>query len=186
MSLRRFVLGYGAAGLFAIAPCAAQQSQPAAPAAVPGYALSAGEAIKITTFGEATLTGDFSIDADGNLAFPLIGTIPAAGKTAPQLEAAIQQRLADGFLVNPRVTVEVKSYKPVYVLGEVNKPGEYAYVPGMTALAVVAKAEGFTYRAQQKRAFIKRVGMPEEVEVALTKPIQIMPGDTIRIAERYF
>ncbi|WP_147417688.1 polysaccharide biosynthesis/export family protein [Sphingomonas cavernae] len=187
MSLRRVVLGHAAAIALPFAACAAQQPAPPAPAAaVPAYTLGAGEALKVTTFGEPTLTGDFTIDADGNLPLPLIGAIPAAGKTAQQLEAAIQTRLADGFLLNPRVTVEVKSYKPVYVLGEVNKPGEYAYIPGMTALAAVAKAEGFTYRAQQKKIFIKRAGESAERELALKGSVAILPGDTIRIAERYF
>lgn len=184
MRLRHFILG-GCAALMPLAICAAQESAPAS-TAVPAYALSAGEALKVTTFGEETLTGEFVIDANGNLPLPLIGSVPAAGKTADALEKAIQAKLADGFLLNPRVTVEVKSYKPVYVLGEVNKPGEYAYVPGMTVLAAVAKAEGFTYRAQQKKVFVKRAGQPDESELALGAAVQVFPGDTIRIAERYF
>lgn len=186
MSLRRVVLGHWAAIAIPFAACSAQQPAPPPTAAAPAYALGAGEALKITTFGEPTLTGDFTIDADGNLPFPLIGAIPAMGKTAQQLQSAIQNRLADGFLLNPRVTVEVKSYRPVYVMGEVNKPGEYAYVPGMTALAAVAKAEGFTYRAQQKKVFLKRAGENVERELALKGQVFLMPGDTIRIAERYF
>lgn len=189
MSLRRFVLGYGAVTLIALAPCAAQEPAPTAATsstAAPTYPLGAGEALRITTFGEAALTGEFTIDADGNLAFPLIGSIRASGKTPEQLESAIKTRLADGFLINPRVTVEVKSYKPIYVLGEVNKPGEYAYVPGMTVLGLVAKAEGFTYRAQQKRVFIKRIGQPAEAELTLGAQTLVYPGDTVRIVERYF
>ncbi len=187
MSLRIRVLGFGAAVALPLAAAAAQQpAPPPAGKAVPAYALSAGEALRITTFGEPTLTGEFAIDADGNLSFPLIGTVPAAGRNVQQLESAIRTRLADGFMVDPRVTVEVKAYKPVYVLGEVNKPGEYAYVPGMTALAVIAKAEGFTYRAQQKRFFLKRAGDAAEQALALNGSVHVMPGDTIRIAERFF
>jgi len=172
-----------------LAACVAQAAVPVTAAQgqqAPSYKLSAGETLKITTFGEQSLTGDFAIGTDGVLAFPLIGSIKAAGLTPEQLEAAIRTRLGDGFLVDPKVNVEVKSFKPVYILGEVNKPGEYAYMPGMTVHAVVAKAEGFTYRAQQKRVFIKRAGEAAEKEVALSSQTAIFPGDTVRIAERYF
>lgn len=132
------------------------------------------------------MSGDFAIGTDGILAFPLIGSVKAAGLTPEKLAIGIQNRLSDGFLLNPRVSVEVKSFKPVYVLGEVNKPGEYVFVPGMTLMAAIAKAEGFTYRAQQKRVFIRRAGENEERELTLNSETEIAPGDTLRVAERYF
>lgn len=132
------------------------------------------------------MSGDFAIGTDGVLAFPLIGGVKAAGLTPEKLAVGIQNRLAEGFLLNPRVSVEVKNFKPVYVLGEVNKPGEYVFVPGMTLMAAIAKAEGFTYRAQQKRVFIRRAGENEERELTLNSETEIAPGDTLRVAERYF
>lgn len=169
--------------------CTGQQAFPSAASEIPAvqpHLLSPGETIRITTYGEETMTGDFAIGTDGVLAFPLIGGVKAAGMTPDKLGDAIQTRLADGFLLNPRVSVEVKSFKPVYVMGEVNRPGEYSYVPGMTLMAAIAKAEGFTYRAQQKRVFLRRAGEAEEREITLNSESQIAPGDTLRIAERYF
>lgn len=172
-----------------LAGCATQGAFPTAAAeapAVQAHRLSPGETIRITTYGEESMSGDFSIGTDGVLAFPLIGGIKAAGLTPERLAEGLQARLAQGYLLNPRVSVEVKSFKPVYVLGEVNKPGEYIYVPGMTLLAAIAKAEGFTYRAQQKRVFVRRAGESEEREVTVNSQTQIGPGDTLRVAERYF
>jgi len=180
---------YGVLLLCGLAACASQDPYPVgtAPAGPDqSYLLSTGEALTVTTYGEQSLTVDFTIGTNGKLPFPLIGDIEAAGKTPKQLEEGITAALADGFVLNPRVSVQVKSFKPVYVMGEVNKPGEYAYTPGMTVLAAVAKAEGFTYRAQQKRVFLKRAGQAAETEITLTSDVVIFPGDTLRIGERYF
>ena len=116
----------------------------------------------------------------------LIGTIKAAGQTPQDLQQTLTKTLGNGYLLNPRVSVEVLSYRPIYILGEVNKPGEYDYVPGMTVLAAIAKAEGFTYRAQEKSIFLKRQGSDREVEIRLHSDTPIHPGDTLRIGERYF
>jgi len=170
--------------------CASQQAFAPEPASAAStaqpYQLVAGDKLHITVYDEPTLTGDYTIDVNGNLAFPLIGATPAKGDTPGQLQHKLTALLANGYLVNPRVSVEVTSYRPIYVLGEVNKPGEYDYVPGMTVLAAVAKAEGFTYRAKEKTVFIKRRGTDREVEVPLRSDTPVNPGDTIRIAERYF
>lgn len=171
--------------------CASQQAfapeaaSAATMAALP-YQLVPGDKLHITVYDEPTLTGDYTIGVNGNLAFPLIGSMPAKGDTPGQLQDKLTAQLANGYLINPRVSVEVTSYRPIYVLGEVNKPGEYEYVPGMTVLAAVAKAEGFTYRAKEKMVFIKRRGSDQEVEVPLKSDTPVNPGDTIRIAERYF
>lgn len=175
--------------LAGLAACAHQGSFPvgAAPeAATAAHRLAPGERLRITTYGEAALTGEFTIGAGGELAFPLVGTLPAAGKTPNELGAALRTALADGFLAEPNVVVEVLAYRPFYVLGEVNEPGEFPYQPGLTVLAAIARAQGFTYRARQTRVFIKRAGEAEEREVALTSDLVIGPGDIVRIGERYF
>ncbi|GAA0474442.1 polysaccharide biosynthesis/export family protein [Parasphingorhabdus litoris] len=150
------------------------------------YQLRAGETVQIITYGEETLTGEFVIGANGFLAFPLVGDIQAAGLSPAGLGKQITASLADGYVINPQVNVEVKSFRPIYVLGEVNKPGEYPYIPDMTILAAIAKADGFTYRAQQKQIFIKRSDQPNEVKIRLGSNTRIYPGDTIRIVERFF
>jgi polysaccharide export outer membrane protein len=169
--------------------CATQRPFPAAATAVPAAAehpLQPGERIHITTYGEPTLTGDFALGAAGELSFPLVGTVPAAGKTPRELGALLARALGDGFLQNPSVVVEVLNYRPYYVLGEVNQPGEFPYQPGLTVLAAIARAEGFTYRARHRTVFIKRAGEAREVEVPLTSDLTISPGDVVRVGERYF
>lgn len=150
------------------------------------YTLRPGETVKIVTYGEEPLTGEFIIGTDGNLAFPLIGNIKAAGVTPADLGNSITTALAGGYLAKPMVSVEVKSFRPIYVLGEVNKPGEYPYTADMTVLAAIAKADGFTYRAQQKRVFIKRAEQPNEERITLSSNTPVFPGDVIRVTERYF
>lgn len=175
--------------LTGLAACAHQGSFPVGGApevANAEHRLAPGERLRVTTYGEAALTGEFAIGAGGELAFPLIGSIPAAGKTPRELSAALRTALADGFLSEPNVSVEVISYRPFYVLGEVNEPGEFPYQPGLTVLAAIARAQGFTYRARQTAVFLKRAGEAEEREVTLTSDLVVGPGDIVRIGERYF
>ncbi|QTD55290.1 polysaccharide biosynthesis/export family protein [Parasphingorhabdus cellanae] len=170
--------------------CASSSAFPVETAEQPdinqSYQLRAGETVQIITYGEDTLTGEFIIGANGILAFPLVGNIQAGGLTPADLGLNIAAALADGYVINPQVNVEVKSFRPIYILGEVNKPGEYPYNPDMTVLAAIAKADGFTYRAQQKQIFIKRSDQPNEVKIRLGSNTRIYPGDTIRIVERFF
>lgn len=150
------------------------------------YLLGAGDKLKVTVYGEADLTGEFVVGDRGAVSFPLVGEIPAAQRSVADFKASLTTALQDGYLKDPRVTVEVISYRPYYILGEVTKPGEYPYTNGLTVLNAVAAASGFTYRANTKRVFIKRVGSNEEQTFPLTATERVQPGDTIRIGERYF
>ncbi len=173
-----------------LSACASSAAFPVETAEQPdikqAYQLGAGETVQIITYGEDSLTGEFIIGANGILAFPLVGNIQAAGLSPADLGINIAAALADGYVINPQVNVEVKSYRPIYILGEVNKPGEYPYNPNMTVLAAIAKADGFTYRAQQRQIFIKRADQPNEVWITLGSNTRIYPGDTIRVVERFF
>jgi len=120
------------------------------------------------------------------VSFPLIGDVPAAGLTIPELQKAIETKLADGYLKEPKVSAEVLNYRPFYILGEVMKPGEYPYTSGLTVLNAVATAEGFTYRADTHKVYIKRATSLGEHEGPLTTATPVEPGDTIRIGERFF
>ena len=150
------------------------------------YRLGAGDKVKVTIFDEPDLSGTFAVSGEGKVSVPLIGDVQAAGLTAPELQVALQAAYQQGYLKDPKVNVEVMSFRPFYILGEVKLPGEYPYDNGMTVVKAVAMAQGFTYRADEKHVFIKHLNGFKEDEVPLTSNAPVAPGDTIRIAERYF
>lgn len=150
-----------------------------------GYMLDSGDKLRINVFNEDKLTGEYSISPAGTVAFPLIGSIAARGLTADQLAAALAGQLKT-FVHDPRVAAEVLSYRPYYILGEVNRPGEYPFVNGMRIEQAIAAAGGYTYRANQKNAFVQRGEESERTVTLRDSPTRVLPGDTIRIGERYF
>lgn len=158
----------------------------ASPTDPSGYKLAAGDKVRVIVFNEQTLTGEFAIGTNGKLSFPLIGDVDALGKTPAQLGGDLTAALANGYLRDPKVSVEVLTFRPFYILGEVNKPGQYPYASGLTVLNAVATAEGFTYRAERRVAHIRRSGATNEIPVRITPDLAVSPGDTIRIGERYF
>lgn len=165
---------------------AVSQTQATTEATSSGYHLGAGDQLRITVFGEADLTGEYTVATDGRLSFPLIGQVPAAGLTPEQLSEAIAERLRGGYLREPRIAASVISYRPFYILGEVENPGTYPYAANLDVLSAVAVAGGFTYRANQRRVRIRHLGSAEERVYDLTTPVAVQPGDTIRIGERWF
>jgi polysaccharide export outer membrane protein len=125
-------------------------------ASVAGYALGPGDQVRLTVFRHEDLSGQFEIDGEGFFAMPLVGEIMTAGLTARQLENEIEIRLqSGGYLVDPQVSIEVLNYRPFYIIGEVNNPGSYQYVSGMTVINAVALAGGFSYRADQDDIMIR-------------------------------
>jgi protein involved in polysaccharide export with SLBB domain len=153
---------------------------------IPAYKLGAGDKVRVITFGEDSLTGEFFVGGSGKVSLPLVGEVQAAGLTVPEFQSEVETALKDGYLREPRVSVDVLSYRPFYILGEVNRPGEYPYTNGLTVMNAVATAEGFTYRANTRRVFIKRADSDREQEFPLNSITPVAPGDTIRIAERFF
>lgn len=168
------------------APSVAQSAMVADPDAE--YRLSAGDKVRVIVFGEETLTGEYVISSGGNLTFPLVGTIAATDKTVEQLQSTLATALNDGYVNNPRVSIQVVSFRPFYILGEVNRPGEYPVSTGLTLEQAVASAGGYTYRANTKRAFLKRSNETQERPIVVrgAAPIIVRAGDTIRILERRF
>ncbi|MEQ8405935.1 MAG: polysaccharide biosynthesis/export family protein [Oceanicaulis sp.] len=150
------------------------------------YQLGAGDQVRIIVFDEEELSGEFVVDGDGMVSLPLIGEVRAENRTVRGFQAAVADALRGGYLNDPRVNVEVLNYRPYYILGEVETSGEYPYTDGLTVMNAVATAGGFTYRANTRRVFIRRAGASEEVEVPLNADLRVRPGDTIRIAERFF
>ena len=177
-----------ALALLFLAACVGQTPVPGGgpPPAADALKLAPGDKVKVTTYGEETLTGEFQVTPAGIVAFPLIGDVQAAGLDPAAFAGALEAKLGAGYLLNPKVAVEVLTFRPIYVLGEVQKPGEYPYTPGLTVRGAIAKADGYTYRANQNKVFVKRAGEPGETQYPMTADFAIMPGDTIRLSERYF
>ncbi|MCI3132722.1 polysaccharide biosynthesis/export family protein [Phenylobacterium aquaticum] len=154
--------------------------------AIPEYRLGPGDKVRVTTFGEQSLSGEFFVGASGKISVPLVGELQAAGLTARQFQTSFEEALKDGYLKEPKVSVEILNYRPFYILGEVEKPGTYPYTSDLNVLNAVATAGGFTYRANKKRVFIKRQDSDKEEAYDLGPTTQVAPGDTIRIEERLF
>jgi polysaccharide export outer membrane protein len=193
MNLRNFVGWKAGAATFALALAGCSPGANLAllpPPASGAYHLGPGDQVRIITYDEAQLSNTFTVADDGKIAFPLLGTIQAAGLTPDEFASSITSTLQTGHLVNqPSVSVEVATYRPISVLGEVNHPGQYPYQPGMTMLDAVALAGGFTYRAVTDDASDWRSDNPESGTATLGKVnpgSDLEPGDVITIFERYF
>jgi polysaccharide export outer membrane protein len=151
------------------------------------YRLGPGDMVRIITYGEDPLTGEFRVNDQGAIALPLAGSIKAAGLTPHELEVAVAAALTKGdVLRKPSVSVEVATYRPIYVLGEVNKPGQYPYQPGMTVVSAAAVAGGFTYRAVEDYASVVRTVAGDQVEGKASRQALVQPGDVITVFERKF
>jgi len=150
------------------------------------YALGSSDRLRVTVFGHPDLSGEFEVDGTGSISLPLIGQIKAEGLSTANLEKSISASLANGYILDPRVSVEVINYRPFYILGEVGTPGEYPYTNGLTVQNAVAAAGGFTYRANKKVVYIKSIDGKAEVAYDLTANTVVKPGDTLRIGERIF
>lgn len=152
----------------------------------PAYRLDAGDRLRIVVFGQEGLTNSYSVDAAGVITMPLIGSVPARGATPAQLASAITVRLQSGFIREPYVAVEIEAYRPFFILGEVAAPGQYPYVPNMTAEAAVAIAGGFTPRARRNVVTITRTNQMGQTRIVASPNAPLSPGDTVTIGERWF
>ncbi|WNO54523.1 polysaccharide biosynthesis/export family protein [Stakelama saccharophila] len=177
---------------FAVAACAGagkpplNPDGPAAEAATAPYRLGLTDRVRITTYDEPDLTGEFQVGGTGTISFPLLGEVPAEGKTAAELQDLLTRRLAEGYLKDPHVAVEVTSFRPFFIMGEVERPGRYPTTEGMTVQRAIALAGGYTYRANKGKVFIRRRGDSVEREVSADADVAVAPGDVLRIGERYF
>ena len=151
------------------------------------YLLGPGDRIRIITFGDQQLTGEFRINDSGAIAVPLLGNIRAQGLTPRQLGASVTAALTRSNLFkNPSVSIEVVAYRPIFVLGEVTRPGQYPYQPGMTAVTAAAVAGGFTYRAVESVFSVVRNVNGHPVEGRAGREALLQPGDVLTVYERYF
>lgn len=179
-----------ALGLAAMTLSACSSYRPAPPAFHAAlnepYMLNSGDRVRVTVFEQASLTNNYSVDQSGYIAFPLIGSVPASGKTVKQLEGVIASKLRGGYLRDPDVSVEVDRYRPIFIMGEVGGSGQYSYVPGMTVQKAIAAAGGFSPRANQENVDITRTVNGEVVTGRVLISDPILPGDTVYVRERLF
>jgi polysaccharide export outer membrane protein len=151
------------------------------------YRLARGDKLKVVVFNEPDLTGEFQVGDTGNVAYPLIGDVPAAGISVQEFQQQLTTRLRGQYVKKPRVSVEVVNYRPFNVFGEVRNSGQYPFRPGLSVQDAVAMAGGFTYRANTRTAYVRRAEAGGEITVAMDGArVPIQPGDDIRVPERYF
>lgn len=154
----------------------------------PPYALDTGDKLRIVVFGQEGLSNSYFVDAAGQVTIPLIGAVSARGLTTQALARAVAAKLRAGFIREPHVAIEVETYRPFFILGEVTQPGQYPYVPNMTVETAVAIAGGFTPRAYRYDVKIDRQAPGATVRGRSSVPLltRVQPGDTIVIKERWF
>lgn len=172
----------------AVSSCSSYRPAPKAfhEATIQPYRVDSGDRLRITVFDQKDLTNTYSVDQAGYVAFPLIGSVPARGRTIQELEGQIAAQLQKGYLRNPDVSIEVDRYRSIFVMGEVGQPGQYTYVPGMTVQNAIAVAGGYTPRALQANADITRKINGEILTGRVLISDPVLAGDTIYVRERLF
>ena len=150
------------------------------------YHLDAGDRLRVVVYSQEGLTNIYAIDAGGSITMPLIGSVPARGRTPAGLAAKISAKLRGGFIRDPSVAVEVESYRPFFILGEVAAPGQYPYVPNMTVESAVAIAGGFSPRARRDRVTVTHTDASGTGRYVVPPGTSLSPGDTVLVGERWF
>ena len=163
----------------------------AAPMAAPvrydaSYHLDAGDKLRVVVYGQEGLTNSYAIDAGGSITMPLIGAVPARGRTTAGLAGEIAARLRNGYIREPSVAVEIESYRPFFILGEVTAPGQYPYVPNMTVESAVAIAGGFSPRAKRDVVTVTHTENGGSMRAVVPLGTPLNPGDTVFVGERWF
>jgi polysaccharide export outer membrane protein len=178
---------------FAAAPPRSYTSAPAAYAAAPmpvtydtAYRLDAGDKLRVVVYGQEGLTNSYAIDAGGAITMPLIGAVPARGRTPAGLAAEISAKLRLGYIRDPSVAVEIEAYRPFFILGEVAAPGQYPYVPNMSVESAVAIAGGFSPRARRDRVTLTHTDNSGALRAVVPLGTALGPGDTVLVGERWF
>jgi protein involved in polysaccharide export with SLBB domain len=182
----------GTAVLFGLSGCGtdsymrAAEGAPAGPEQFPKIKVAPGDKLRITVFGEDKLSGDFDVDLNGSVSIPLAGTIDITGRTKAEAEQLLRNKLRSEYLKDPKVTVEIINFRPFYLIGQIEKPGEYPYKNSLNLISALAIGGGPTYRASKSKAYIQHGGAGPFEEVPLSPSVPVYPGDVIRVPERYF
>jgi polysaccharide export outer membrane protein len=162
---------------YASAPASGQQQT---------YTLDSGDKLRVVVFGQDGISNSYTVDAGGNVNLPLIGSVPARGYGTQQLSQMIAERLKQGYVREPHVSVEIETYRPFFILGEVTNPGQYPYVANMTAETAVAIAGGFAPRASKSKVELTRNAPGQQMHGDVPLGFPLRPGDTVVVKERWF
>ncbi|MFV0296890.1 MAG: polysaccharide biosynthesis/export family protein [Hyphomicrobiaceae bacterium] len=150
------------------------------------YKVGIGDKLKLEVFGEKDLSGTYDVDNNGAISLPLIGPLNVVGENTATIRQNVSRRLANGYLNTPKVTVDVDTYRPIYVHGEVKTGGAFPFKVGTRLRDAVAVAGGYTYRADSSYIVLSRDGMSKDTRINMPSDLFVMPGDNIRVPERYF
>ncbi len=177
-----------AVAVAALSGCTSYQPAPKSfeQATIQPYRLDSGDRLRVTVFEQQSLSNTYTVDQAGYISFPLVGQVAARGETLSSLERSLAGKLRQGYLRDPDVTIEVDRYRPVFVMGEVGRPGQYSYVPGMTIQNAVAVAGGFTARGNQRDVDVTRKINGRVLTGRTTISSTVLAGDTIYVRERLF
>ena len=151
-----------------------------------GYRLDAGDKLRVVVYGQEGLTNTYTIDAAGSITMPLIGQVPARGRSPAALASQISAKLRNGYIREPSVAVEIESYRPFFILGEVQAPGQYPYVPNMTVESAIAIAGGFSPRAKRDLVTVTHTDGNGAARYVVPLGTSLGPGDTVLVGERWF
>lgn len=150
------------------------------------YTLGSGDLLKIIIFNQENMSGEYQVNGNGEVSLPLIGVLKVKGLSLRKVEEELKRKLQPDYLLNPRISLQVMNFRPFYILGEVTDPKSYPFVDGMTYLNAVAIAGGYTYRAKKGYVYVVRGNDSYRKEVKLAIDQKVLPGDTIRVDERFF
>jgi Polysaccharide biosynthesis/export protein/SLBB domain len=150
------------------------------------YTLDAGNKLRVVVFGQDGISNSYIVDAGGNVNLPLVGVVPARGATTLQLSRMIAERLKQGYVREPHVSVEVEAYRPFFILGEVTNPGQYPYVADVTVEKAIAIAGGFSPRASKRNVELTRSAPGQSFKGSVPLAYPLRPGDTVVVKERWF
>jgi polysaccharide export outer membrane protein len=179
------------AAAFLVSGCAGTtlsdaEKQAAVEASTAPAKLQPGDKIRIVVFGEDSLGGEYQLDQSGQISLPLAGTIKVQGLTQSELEQQLAKKFRSQYIKDPKVTVTITTLRPYYMMGEVKNPGQFAYQSGLNVLTALAIAGGPTYRASRTTVEIQRLGETSMHDYPISESIPILPGDVVKVPERYF
>jgi polysaccharide export outer membrane protein len=164
---------------------AAYQETVATPAVNRPYTLHTNDQVHVQVYNEQTITGDYVVDSTGYLSIPVAGRVRAAGLTVAELERRVAAQLNGSILKDARVNIQISNYAPFYIRGEVKKPGEFPYKPGLTVADAVALAGGYTYRADEGSVVVRPTGSNRQITRPTDANPPVSPGDNITVPERF-
>jgi len=152
-----------------------------------GYRLGSGDKIRVIVLQDTEFSGDYEVNAAGGISARMLGPLQVVGLTVGEVEEMLRERYrTQGYLVSPRLSVELTAMRPFYVIGEVNRSGQFPYANCLRVIQALAIAGGYTRRAGRTRVTIKRFYSSSAEEEYVTEDTLVEPGDVIRVPERWF